>query len=295
MSLLLLFIDGLGIGSQDNNPLAGDHLGPLRFSQALLGNYAFGGGLIKAIDANLGVEGLPQSATGQTSIFTGANAPQAIGKHLSGMPNKKLRQLLRSDSIFLRIKAMGLTATFANAFSPAYFLYPLKRISASTLHMLYAGIKPRWLWQIKKGKALYQDFTNASLPAMGFNFPRLSPQKAGAILAGFLDEYDFTLYEYFQTDTSGHGRTKKHPAEIVRQLDAMLTALLEKTDLSKHTIVLCSDHGNIEDLAVSTHTRNPVPLITWGVNRASLLDGVESIAGICKSIEGYFLERLNRL
>ena len=289
MSLLLLFIDGLGIGSTSNNPLASKRLGPLNFHRENLESYSCCGGRIKAIDANLGVDGLPQSATGQTSIFGGVNAPKALGKHLSGMPNRKLRDLLRRDSIFLRLIQKGLKATFANAFSPAYFLYPLKRISASTLHMLYAGIKPRWLWQIEKGAALYQDFNNDSLENLGFHLPHISPEQAGKILAGFLQNYNFTLYEYFQTDTSGHGRTRRSPDNIIAELDGMIASILGNIDLEQHTVAICSDHGNIEDLSVHTHTRNPVPFISWGKNADSLLDGVSAISDICNSVENYFV------
>ncbi len=68
MKLIFVFIDGFGLGNEDagQNPLyaaAAPNL--LRF---LNSRYIF------PTDATLGVKGLPQSATGQTTIFTGVNA-----------------------------------------------------------------------------------------------------------------------------------------------------------------------------------------------------------------------------
>ena len=40
----------------------------------------------------LGIEGLPQSATGQTALFTGINAAQLLGRHLFGFPNQPFRR-----------------------------------------------------------------------------------------------------------------------------------------------------------------------------------------------------------
>ena len=75
-SVLLFFIDGLGIGTRGpHNPL--DNLNnsaplavfqneePLRFLD----------GIVVPTDTCLGIAGRPQSASGQTTILTGVNAP----------------------------------------------------------------------------------------------------------------------------------------------------------------------------------------------------------------------------
>lgn len=288
MSLLMLFIDGIGIGRKEHNPLVNNGLSVLSFHEDSLGTYDYMGGELKAIDANLGIDGLPQSATGQTTIFTGINASQVLGKHLSGMPSTKLRELLRKTSIFLRLKNAGKKVLFANAFTPVYFLYPITRISASSLHMMYAGLRPRWIWEIAGGGALFQDFTNEPLIEAGFELPHLNATQAGKILAGMTSKYDFVLYEYFLTDAAAHGRIKQKPHEILKQLDKMLEAVLENIDLTKHSVLLCSDHGNIEDGSTRSHTRNPVPLIAWGPKKEDLMESTESITDICSSVCRYF-------
>ena len=289
MSLLLLFIDGVGLGGSEGNPLREAKTVALDFDAESAGSYSYHGGVLRAADANLGVEGLPQSATGQTAIFAGVNAPQHLGRHKSGWPTYELRELLRGETIFSRLLEAGIDATFANAFTPVYFLRPVSRMSASTLHMLYAGLSPRWIWQIPLGEAVFQDFTNGMLIDAGFDLPRHGPEDAAATLAGMLENHDFVLYEYFLTDAAAHRRIGQTPCEILELLDRMIVALLGSTDLERHCVAVVSDHGNIEDSSTRSHTRNPVPLIAWGRGSEELFAGVESIAGIADAVCKYLI------
>jgi bisphosphoglycerate-independent phosphoglycerate mutase (AlkP superfamily) len=113
-------------------------------------------------------------------------------------------------------------------------------------------------------RAVYQEFTNELLIEKGFEAPIFEPAEAGEILAKSAMSYDFCLYEYFQTDGAGHSRSKDRALGEIRKLDEFLLALLRHTDLRKMSILITSDHGNIEDLSVATHTRNPVPVLLWG-------------------------------
>src|SRR5258708_32643199 len=104
MSLILFFIDGLGIGSRGgHNPLDGlDEASPLDVFQDEVGELNLGGELVKT-DACLGVDGRPQSASGQTTILTGINAPTLLGYHKQGFPNQKLLEVIKEHSIFLQL------------------------------------------------------------------------------------------------------------------------------------------------------------------------------------------------
>jgi len=53
---------------------------------------------------------------------------------------------------------------------------------------------------------------------------------------------------------------------------------LIRVDLSKNLVILTSDHGNLEDLSVKTHTRNPVPTLLWGLGAA---DAASRIRNLC--------------
>ena len=94
MSVLLFFIDGLGIGTRGpHNPLDGlESAEPLAIFQNEEPELIYDGRLVRT-DACLGVEGRPQSASGQTTILTGVNAPAAIGYHKQGFPNQALLQI----------------------------------------------------------------------------------------------------------------------------------------------------------------------------------------------------------
>src|SRR5438045_9356546 len=94
-SVLLFFIDGLGIGTRgpftplDNLPNAA----PLAVFQNETPE-PFLDGMIAPTDPRLGVAGRPQSASGQTTILTGVNAPAQLGYHKQGFPNKPLLEII---------------------------------------------------------------------------------------------------------------------------------------------------------------------------------------------------------
>src|ERR1051325_10614698 len=81
-SVLLFFIDGLGIGTRGaHNPFDGlKDAAPLAVFQDEEPEIIFDGRLVRT-DACLGIEGRPQSASGQTTILTGVNAPSLLGYH----------------------------------------------------------------------------------------------------------------------------------------------------------------------------------------------------------------------
>ena len=100
MSVLLIFIDGLGIGARrPENPLhtLGEEAAPLAVFEDEEPQLPFGG-LLTRTDARLGVEGRPQSASGQTTILTGVNAPALLGYHKQGFPNAAMREIIREHS-----------------------------------------------------------------------------------------------------------------------------------------------------------------------------------------------------
>src|SRR2546428_7322987 len=121
--VLLFFIDGLGIGTRGpHNPFDGlADAAPLAVFQEEKPEIPLNG-IVVATDACLGVEGRPQSASGQTTILTGINAPAAIGYHKQGLPNHPLLDIIREHSIFLQLKRAGGTPiTFAYTYTRRFF------------------------------------------------------------------------------------------------------------------------------------------------------------------------------
>ncbi|MBZ5551351.1 MAG: hypothetical protein LAO21_01430 [Acidobacteriia bacterium] len=244
----------------------------------------------KAIDATLGVGGLPQSATGQASILSGVNAARLLGRHLNGFPNRELRELLSRESVFVKLKKKGLDATFANAYQPEFFTSPLARhyVSVSTASVTAAGIPLNDIAAVASGGALYQEFTNSYLNARGFSLEVRTPEQAGEILVKISLRHDFTFYEYFLSDLVGHRKSFDRALIEVYKLDRLLTGVCARFDFQSHTLLVTSDHGNLEDPATKSHTRNPVPLLAFGRDAQFFARRVRSLADITPAILEFF-------
>ena len=50
------------------------------------------------------------------------------------------------------------------------------------------------------------------------------------------------------------------------------------------TLVICSDHGNLEDVSVKTHTRNPALTITAGKSAKEIAETVKDITQIKEAV-----------
>lgn len=286
MPVLLFFIDGLGIGTRGpHNPFDGlDDAAPLAIFQDELPVIPFDG-VLAPTDACLGVEGRPQSASGQTTILTGVNAPATIGYHKQGFPNQALLEIIRESSIFLQLKRAGINGiNFANTYTQGFFESRPRWISATTAAVEAAGLRFNTVTDLKAGRAVYQDFTNAMLIARGESVGMRTPDEAGEVLASIVAGNEFTLYEYFITDKIGHAQDHEAAGRILTMLAHFIRSLLAKLDLKTTTVVLTSDHGNIEDLSLRNHTLNLVPTILWGEHRTDLAARIHSLADITPGI-----------
>ncbi len=295
VQILLIFIDGLGLGEDDGhrNPLVTAAtptwrrlLGGSPLIRAAAPHFAGGVSLVPT-DCTLGVPGLPQSATGQTAILTGQNGARVLGRHHNAYPPQPLRELIARDSILKKVLEGGYTATFANAFTPEYFQLVAagkRRHSVTTEVTLAAGLPLRQLEDLREGRAVYQDITNESLRERGHDVPIFSPEEAGAILARLSQEYNFTLFEYFQTDRVGHSGNRDWAERVLNLLDRFYAAVLAGVDLEKTLVVLTSDHGNIEDLSVETHTANPVPTLRVGRRHREAAARIRTLTDIAPAL-----------
>src|SRR5215212_11216308 len=156
MSVLLFFVDGLGIGTRGaHNPLDGlAEAAPLAVFEGAEPEPIFDGRMVRT-DPRLGVEGRPQSASGQTTILTGVNAPAALGYHKQGFPNEALREIIREHSVFLRLARLGVGPNlFANAYAPHFFAERPRWVAATTVAVEAAGIPFRTFEDLNAGRAL---------------------------------------------------------------------------------------------------------------------------------------------
>ena len=183
MRVAVLFIDGVGIGAKDPafNPLAREQFLVSRFEDGS-GTALPDGGSWASAETTFGVEGRPQSASNQSAIYTAMPAPRLIGEHVLGYPDSRLIALIREQSIVLKLKRAGRTATFANAYPASVLKHmgvpgrpsneaPLElspevkrriRASASALAFAAAEVPMRTFADARAGLALTHDIDGAT-------------------------------------------------------------------------------------------------------------------------------------
>jgi len=71
---------------------------------------------------------------------------------------------------------------------------------------------------------------------------------------------------------------------VVASLARFIRRLLRNLNLEETTVILTSDHGNIEDLSLRNHTLNPVPTIVWGRDRDAIAARIRTLADITPAI-----------
>ncbi|HJP95334.1 MAG TPA: alkaline phosphatase family protein [Pyrinomonadaceae bacterium] len=287
-SVLLFFIDGLGIGTRGPlNPL--DKL-PDAAPLAVFQNETpepFLDGIVVPTDPRLGVDGRPQSASGQTTILTGINAPAQLGYHKQGFPNRPLLEILSQHSIFRQLRDAGVgPVTFANAYSDRFFTERPRWVSATTAAVEAAGLTFRTVADLKNDAAVFMDFTNRVLIERSVDVSPRTEAEAAEVLARIASENRFTLYEYFITDKVGHEQDMEKAREVLTNLALFIRELLVRLDLKRTTVILTSDHGNIEDLSSRNHTLHDVPTIVWGAQRELIAARIQTLADITPAIVG---------
>jgi hypothetical protein len=303
--VLFIFVDGCGVGFPgEDNPF---FLARCRFLPFWQGGLRLPDGTpFIEVDATLGIPGTPQSASGQTALFCGATAESIGGRHVNGYPDRHLRRVICAGSLLSRLRDQGADARYLNAYPAHEELFSLKHvriepdgrlwfsaefperfrrmISVTSCMLLASGQKPFGADDIQAGRALYQDYTNRTLRERGLILPEFTPHQAARVLFRASRRYAFTLYEYFQTDLYAHRRTMEECVALVHDLDALVGALIGSLDPSDDTLVLTSDHGNLEEKSRRGHSRNPVPLLAWGRHGSRLRKKIKSISDVAPAI-----------
>jgi len=300
--VIFLFLDGVGLGPADAavNPLAFDGYPTL---QRLLNGHtpvAATGRLstplaeIVPTDANLGLPGRPQSATGQKAILTGINAPQQLGEDYGPRPDDRVRAILRRDNIFARLQRAGLRPFFCNGYPAGYFaaINRGKRLlSAIPFAATVSGLALPTAADIYAGRALAADFTNAGWrDHLGYaDVPVFMPEAAGAKLWEIAQPYHFVFFEHWQTDVLGHAADLPAAVENFQRFDGFLAGLLAAADLDETLIIVSSDHGNVEDCSHGKHTENPVFTLLLGAGREEAAARLQCLTDFAP-LMGAFLE-----
>ncbi len=302
--VLFIFLDGIGLGTDnpETNPLA---RAEMPFLQSLLGGhkmiastapYVSKNASLLALDAGLGVDGLPQSATGQAVLMTGINIPAELGYHYGPKPNPGVAEYLNNgNTLFSWLRAKGKRAALLNAFPPGYFsgIESGKRLYSSIpLAVTSAGYPLFTQEDFFAGRALSADFTGHGWRSMLkiAEAPTMSAREAGKKLAGLAQGYDFSMFEYWASDYAGHKQNMDWAIEQLDVFDGVLESLVKNWNLDDDLVLITSDHGNMEDLSTRRHTDAKVPGLVIGMKHQRFTDGLIDLTGIAPRIRDFLLD-----
>ena len=296
MAVYFVFIDGIGVGEEGpNNPF---YTGDYPFFQHMAGERKM---LLTApvlkeerrvfmpIDATLGIEGLPQSGTGQVSLFAGVNAAEHAGKHYGPFPHSTTKRMLAEHSLASRLVGHELRFKFMNAYPPIFFRMSSQRDrwSTSTLMCRQQSIPLNTQDEVIAGHAITAEITQEVWKdRLGIDLPTITELDAAERMLAAGSRHDVVMYEYYLTDKAGHAMEPAMADLVLTRIDRFLSALSSQMDPSD-LLVISSDHGNVEDLGTKTHTTNPVPLLACGQG-AHLFWGCRSITDVVPTLMRLF-------
>ena len=293
MHILFLFVDGIGLGERAaHNPFATLQLPAFeRLAGGQRWLRAFDpvreeAALFQSIDPRLGMEGLPQSGTGQATLLTGINCAEVAGRHYGPYPHSKTKSVIAERNLFKQVEELypdeTEPAAFANAYPDRFFDYVERtdRWTVTTRCCLESGARIRGSRDLAEGLAVPADLTGSGWPE---RFRREdmpgTEEEAARRLIRIASRHRLTLFEYFLTDKAGHRQSTEEAERVLRALDRLLGELLHAMDFAEMLLVLTSDHGNLEDLSTKTHTLNDVPFAARGAGagRLSTISGLQDV------------------
>lgn len=295
--VIFLFLDGVGLGGDDpaTNPLAVDCYPTLsrlldgHFPTLATGRLSTADAELVPTDAQMGIPGRPQSATGQAAILTGINAPMRLGEHYGPRPDARVRAVIDEGNLFRHLQKANKSAFFYNGYPERYFkvIQSGKRLlSAIPYAVTQAGLLLADHHAVIAGQALAADFTNEGwISELGYSdTPHYSPTEAGRKLWELAQPHHFSFFEHWYTDVLGHNQETEKAIANFQRFDGVLAGLLTVADLENTLIIVSSDHGNVEDCSHGKHTENPVFTLLLGANRKHAGESIKDLTDFAPTI-----------
>ncbi len=290
LRIIYLFIDGIGFGQNDpdTNPFrryATSYLSALSgISPSVSVPEAW---QVAETDAALGFPGLPQSASGQTTLWTGTNGVRAMGRHKTGFPGPTLIRVLEEYSVLKTLVQNGRAATLLNAYTGEYIqrIADRPRLMSASSHLQRVSGQPfKTMEDLARGEAVYMDVTHRIMhhlyPQLAERFPLVSARERGRDLVRMSRDYDLSIYEFFLTDKAGHDQDFELARWTIETLEEFLAGICAAIDPAEELLLVTSDHGNMEDLSTKTHTGNPVPTFVFGQDSSRIAGRIHSLMDI---------------
>ncbi len=299
----LFFMDGVGMGGRDTavNPFVSARLPNMtkllgredwyvyEDNGAEKGRISSSRATLIPTDANLDMPGRPQSATGQAAILTGRNAPKLVGEHYGPKPNQAVAREIEAGNLFQEVVTAGKKAALITPYPQGYFdaVNSGKRLySAVPLAATTAGLNLMTADDLRAGRAVSPGFTGQGWHEMlGYtDIPIMTLPQAGRQIAQIAGQFDFSFFEHWPSDRSGHRGSLETAVSHLEMIDAVMGGLLETWDDERGLLIITSDHGNIEEKNHRQHTRNPVPTILVGRGHRQLAQSIDNLTDIAPII-----------
>jgi len=293
MRILLVFIDGIGIGPDDPdvNPFSVAEMPTLH---ALTNGHRWVEGigrqqndhaLFFPVDPRMDVAGRPQSGSNHATIITGKPIPQIIGEHYGPKPNAATRAIVDESNFFVEVIERGLSADLLTAYPPG-LLHNIQRgktlPSAFMQAATNAGKPLHTVEDLREGRALSADWTGTGWPSH-LNIdgvPQFSPYEGGVKMVQLAREHDFAMHAHVFTDFVGHRGTLDEATRLLKNIDKVMAGALDTWDTDNDLLILTSDHGNMERIGSRTHTKNDVPLLVVGAARHAFARDIKTLADL---------------
>jgi len=296
MAFYFIFWDGVGYGKNDpkTNPFFSAKLPT--FQRLFDGNLPslsfkeFSSDVVSLspVNTTLRVPGLPQSGTGQTAIMTGMNASKFVGKHFGPHPYSTLIPVIKEKNLFKQLQKLNKTFFFANGYPKRYFEYifgPRGKVPTIALSYISTGKTLNTHDDIINQRAISADISGTKWKELGHpEIDSKNPSDVGRLFHQFGKEVDLIFFEYFVTDHAGHSQEMPMAVDMLERMDGFISGMLNSFDHENDTLLIISDHGNIEDLTVKTHTKNPVPLIVVGKHHSYFSSRIKNLTHITPTV-----------
>ena len=292
MHILMLFLDGIGLGDDDPsiNPFAIANMptltGLTNGKRWLRGTDCQESerALFIPTDPRLDVPGRPQSGTGQAAILTGLNVPRMIGEHYGPKPNLPTREIIAKDNFFKQVKRAGKKAALLDAY-PAGLHHDIAR--GKTLRSSYqqaayeSGQELFGMEELKARQALTPEWTGESWHSYLklYDTPVYTAREAGHLLVDISRNYDFAFHSHWMTDHVGHRGPLQRGVELLELFDGVMAGVTEAWNDDEGLVIITSDHGNMEHIGSRNHTENDIPTLVIGNAKAAFADGFHDLTG----------------
>lgn len=297
LHILLIFVDGVGLGADDPaiNPLSAAYtptLWSLTNGQRWhrhTGRQTTPRAEFIPTDATMGVAGRPQSGTNQAVILTGHNVPARLGYHFGPKPDAPTRALLEQTNLFKTLTQAGKRADLINAYPPRlhHDIGRGKTLRSSIQHAAWAaGLAMHTAEDLLAERAISEEWTGkAWRELLGYpQAPLYSPEQAGRRMVELSRQTDFAFFSHWYTDVIGHRGPMEDGVRLWETIDAVMAGALSAWDDDEGLMILTSDHGNFEDLSHGKHTENPVPTVVIGRRKAEFADGLSDLSHLTPRI-----------